>query len=119
FRQRYLADESVARALVTLVRQRVPAEALDKILYFHAAQADALLHDAVTCLLAPLHGRGATEVVLGDVQAGVRRWVGESKTAARWSDATTLRVVQGLLATLRDFGVLAGAAHKRLAPVYL
>src|SRR5262249_8224126 len=32
---------------------------------------------------------------------------------------TTLRVAQGLMATLRDFGVLQGVVHKRLAPLYL
>jgi hypothetical protein len=119
FRQRYLADEAVAQALAALVRQRLPAEDLDKILYFHAATADALLHDVVTCLLAPLSARGATEAVLGGVLAGVRRWVEEGRTTARWSDATTLRVVQGLLSALRDFGIFRGAVHKRIAPVYL
>ena len=32
---------------------------------------------------------------------------------------TTRRVAQGLLAALRDFGVLQGAVKKRIAPAYL
>ncbi len=30
-----------------------------------------------------------------------------------------MRVAQGLLSTLRDFGVLQGEVHKRIAPAYL
>lgn len=40
FRQRYLAEKSVTRALVTLVRGKFPAAALDRLLYFHSARAD-------------------------------------------------------------------------------
>ena len=45
-------------------------------------------------------------------------WVAEGKTAGEWTDDTTRRVAQGLLSTLRDFGVLDGAVHKRIAPAY-
>ena len=48
FRQRYLYEESVTKALVTLVRQKFPITALERLLYFHSARADLLLHDAVT-----------------------------------------------------------------------
>src|SRR3954466_14667823 len=58
FRQRYLADEEVVKALVVLVAKRLPSVSLDRILYFHAAQSDRLLHDVVTEWLVPLQGRG-------------------------------------------------------------
>src|SRR5919106_6379769 len=58
FRQRYLREESVARALVILVDYRFPATSLDRLLYFHSARADHLLHDMVTELLLPLKVRG-------------------------------------------------------------
>ena len=48
FRQRYLTEKSVTKALVTLVRRKFPAAALERLLYFHSARADRLLHDAVT-----------------------------------------------------------------------
>jgi len=38
---------------------------------------------------------------------------------ATWSEPTTRRVAQGVLATLRDFGVLTGVVKKRLAPFYV
>src|SRR5580704_1116892 len=45
FRQRYLSESSVTKALVTLVCKKFPTAALERVLYFHAARADHL-HDA-------------------------------------------------------------------------
>jgi BrxA len=53
FRQRYLREESVTKALVTLVNHRFPSTSLDRLLYFHSTRADHLLHDMVTELLIP------------------------------------------------------------------
>jgi hypothetical protein len=119
FRQRYLTSESVTRSLVNLVNGSFPAEALDRILYFHSTQSDALLHDIVTNVLSHFHAIGKTDVTVGDIQSAITSWINEGKTSANWSEETILRVTQGLLSTLRDFGVLQGATNKRLAPIYL
>ncbi|MBI3302945.1 MAG: DUF1819 family protein, partial [Deltaproteobacteria bacterium] len=119
FRQRYLTAEPVTKALVTLVKGRFSTEGLVCILYFHAAQADALLHDVVTEILLPLYSRGRTDVTIEDIRVPLAHWLDEGKTVGRWSADTILRVAQGLMATLRDFGVLQGVIHKRLAPLYL
>src|SRR5438105_15235059 len=58
FRQRYLQSESVTRSLVTLVHGGFPSEALDRVLYFFAAESDPLLHDIVTEVLAHFHAIG-------------------------------------------------------------
>ena len=119
FRQRYLTSKSITEALVTLVQGGFPNEALDRILYFHAAQSDCLLHDIVTQVLARFHSIGKIDVTSGDIQTVVTPWVDEGKTSVHWSEETSLRVVQGLLSTLRDFGILQGGVNKRLAPIYL
>jgi hypothetical protein len=119
FRQRYLREESVARALVTLVEHRFPATSLDRLLYFHSARADHLLHDIVTELLLPLKVRGITDIEVTDVERVIANWAGEGKTTSPWGDCTIRRVTRGLLSTLRDFGVLAGAVNKRLSPAYI
>jgi hypothetical protein len=119
FRQRYLASEAVTKTLATLVKGPFPTEGLTRIFYFHAARADALLHDTVTEVLSPLHALGKTDVTIQDILTPLARWVTEGKTAGHWSEPTLVRVAQGLMATLRDFGVLQGAVHKRLAPMYL
>jgi hypothetical protein len=119
FHQRYLASEAITKALVTIVKGRFPTEGLTRVLYFHAAQADSLLHDVVTEVLVPLLAQGRTEISVEDIRAPLARWVTEGKTAGHWSEPTLVRVAQGLMATLRDFGVLQGTVHKRLAPMYL
>ena len=119
FRQRYLNEEDVTKALVVLVQKRLPPASLNRILYFHAAKADSLLHDVVTTILLPLKGQGIVDVAVTDIHRELSTWVYDGKTARKWSDATIRRVSQGMLSTLRDFGVLQGAVNKRIAPVYL
>jgi hypothetical protein len=119
FRQRYLTDEEVVKALVALVRDRLPAIALDRILFFHAAKADSLLLDVVIEWLAPRQRDGEIDIDVADVQRLLVGWVAQGKTKGQWSEETTSRVAQGLLSTLRDFGVLQGAVHKRIAPAYI
>jgi hypothetical protein len=118
FRQRYLIKESVTRALVTLVRGKFQAAALGRLLYFHSAHADRLLHDAVTQILFPLHSKGLVDINVPDFQRSLAKWVDEGKTTGHWSEPTITRISQGLLSALRDFGVLRGAVNKKIAPAY-
>jgi len=119
FRQRYLSEEAVARALVALVKRQSNGNTLDRILYFHTARADLLLRDVVINLLVPKRSRGSTDIRVWDVEQALRKWIEEGKTSGAWGNNTIRRVTQGLLSTLRDFGVLQGAVNKRIAPVYL
>jgi AcrR family transcriptional regulator len=119
FRQRYLTEESVTKALVALVRGKFPPAALERLLYFHSALADPLLRDAVTEILVPLHERGLVDLNAREFHRSLARWVEEGKMTGHWSESTITRIAQGLLATLRDFGVLQGAVNKRIAPVLL
>jgi Putative inner membrane protein (DUF1819) len=115
FKQRYLGDPTVLDALVTLVKDGMSAESLDRIFYFQAARSDPLLHDAVTELLASWSVRSDREVRVGEVQDWVGEQVAAGKTERPWSEAVQRRVVQGLLSTLRDFGILEGSVKKRIA----
>jgi hypothetical protein len=113
FKQRYLRDPDVTRALVVLARERPAASVLDRLLYFHAAQADDLLHDVVVGAIASRRRGGRLEVGPTDLDEPLARM------GPGWSLPTRTRIAQGLLSTLRDFGVLQGAARKRLAPFFL
>ena len=119
FRQRYLIDPEVVRALVVLVERQFPATSLDRIFYFHAAQSDRLLHDVVTEWLVPLQMRGVINIEVDELRRLLARWGAEGKTTGEWSGETSRRVAQGLLSALRDFGVLQGAVRKRFAPVFV
>ena len=119
FRQRYLKNPDVLSALVTVARNGMPSESLDRILYFQAAMSDLLLHDLVTELLIDWSGRSEREVRTWEVQNWIEQQVVSGKTERPWSPAVQRRVVQGLLSALRDFGILEGSVKKRLAYVYL
>jgi hypothetical protein len=88
-------------------------------LYYFAARADRLLHDVVIEVLLPLQARGITGIDVVELKRPLKKWVDEGKTSGQWSDPTILRIAQGLLSALRDFGVLQGAVKKRIAPAYL
>ncbi len=118
-RQRYLSEEPVTRALVTLVHGKFPAPALERLLYFHSARADRLLRDAVTDILMPMQARGLRDINVQNFQRSLARQAMEETAAGRWSDSTLTRISRGLLSTLRDFGILQGAVNKRIAPAFL
>ena len=119
FRQRYLSEETVTRALVILVRGHFPAASLDRILYFLSARADKLLYDFVTEVLCPLKASGVVDIHIGEIRRTLLLWTQDRRTKGRWSENTIERIAQGLLSSLRDFGVLKGRVHKQIAPAYL
>ena len=119
FRQRYLGEACVTKALVTLVRKKFSGPALERLLYFHSARADRLLHDAVTEILVPMQERGLVDITVPDFQRVLTKWVREGETTGHWSDSTIVRIAQGLLSALRDFGVLQGKVNKKTAPAYI
>lgn len=119
FRQRYLSDLAVTKALVRLVNGRFSAEGLNCILYFHATQSDRLLHDAVTDLLTSMGNVGRQDVSVRDVENWISKQIAQGKTQGSWSDTTITRCAREILSTLRDFGILQGAVKKRLAPIFL
>ncbi len=122
FRQRYLADPAIVPTLRALQRAELPGRAMDRLLYFHAAQADVLLHDVVTEVLYPFHQDGRDLVDTARVASAIDSWVRAGKAGGSWSTETVERAAQGALAALRDFGLLVGARRsprKRLVVPYL
>ncbi len=119
FRQRYLDDLDVANALAVLVQAGMSNSITDPIFYYYAAQSDRLLHDVVVELLVPLQWRGHEQVTKAEIRSGIRNWVAGGMTTTAWNEPTITRVAEGVMATLRDFGVLSGTHKKALAPIYL
>ncbi len=119
FRQRYLLEDQVTRALVLLVKHSMPTAAMDRILLFHAARADHLLRDVVSEYFLPMYSQGLVDVSLLELERHLASWVHEGKTVSTWGEITLRRVAQELLATLRDFGVLQGNNNKKIAPSFL
>lgn len=119
FRQRYLVNDSLSRSLAVLVKGNLPADTLKPILYFFAASADDLLRDTVLIFLSSRRSSGWMHIRVEDLKRELRDWIAHGKIKDDWTENTLTKVARGLMATLRDFGVLQGAANKSLAPVYL
>ena len=119
FRQRYLTDESLVNSLVTLTNAKFSASALDRIFYYHTALADRLLYDSVVEIIYPMYENGMVDINIVSFKPFLSKLVLEGKTSGHWSEATIVRITQGLLSALRDFGVLQGEAKKKIAPVFL
>ena len=117
--RRYFTDPETTRALVALAQGDFPLLDLDRILFFHAAQSDRLLHDTVSQYLWDLRALGQKQVDTPSMTETLRRWVKQGKTATPWNETTLKRTAVGLLATLRDFGLLEGTVHKRIVTPFL
>jgi len=87
FRQRYLADPELLNALLVLARSNMPAQSLDRILYVLTLRNDALLHDVVAEVLAPIYERGQQEISVEDVTRWVRQQVAAGATERMWGRA--------------------------------
>jgi len=86
--------------------------------YYETARSDPLLAVFTEEALFQWARDGRKEV---DVRA-VLEWVRSNPQIPVWSEYTALRVCQGLLSALRDFGILEGSAggrRKRIVEVHL
>jgi len=119
FRKRYLNESQVTKALISLTRAKHSADRLDQILYFHAARSDPLIRDFVIEVLWPRYQSGRQDILVEDAENWIRKKISKGLTARPWSDNTIEKSAQGLMSTLRDFGVLRGLKNKHLAPAYL
>jgi len=107
------------RFLQPLERANWPIESLRPLLYYHAARSDALLYDFVTQVVYGRWRSGSLDIAAPDAVSFIRQAQKQGKVSPPWSDAVILRVAQGLLSALRDFGVLTGKVLKRIAPPHL
>lgn len=114
-RSRYLNEPDVAESLSALSNGKYPFKSLLPVLFFFAARNDPLLHDTVTTILYPLYQQGHRILNRNDISQPIAEWVASRKTFSSWSEETQDKVIQSLLTTLRDFGVLEGLQKKRIA----
>ncbi len=124
FEARYLRTNGTAHAIHRLVDSPLPAEITDRVLYYYTALAEPIIYDFVTEYLYDLYQRGRQVIAKEDALDFIHQAMVENRTSGLWDSMETQdRVAQGLLATLRDFGILSGqkrsAKPKSFAPVHL
>lgn len=113
------ADGDVGRGLVRLARTPGFGESLDRLLYYLSAKADPLIYDAVVEFVRPRYAAGFGEVSTADARVQLQEWIAAGRMHVAWNAETTERAAQGLLATLRDFGILTGVKRKRITPPFV
>ena len=89
---------------------------LRPLYYWITARNERLMYDYVTGFLA------VNSVNQPRLDTGhTARWITDTVRSAGlvWTEEVTIKVARGLMAALRDFGILEGAAKKRLASSYL
>lgn len=97
--------------------RNVPIEILRPIYYWITARNERLLHDFVCSELLRRSERQEQRITTNDVSAWLRAQL--TARGKAWSEAVTTKVARGMLASLRDFGILEGAVKKKIAPVYV
>lgn len=90
-----------------------PSQIVRPVYYWITAKAEPMIADFSTDFLFP---RSATAHV-GVEQSEVLTWL--SARASGWSPTVSIKVARGLLAAVRDFGILEGRAHKRITHLRL
>ncbi|HXH08854.1 MAG TPA: BrxA family protein [Alphaproteobacteria bacterium] len=105
------------RIVRELEDHHLPVEVVRPLYYWITARTERLLYDFVSTELLN-HNRSHVQRITTD---DVCRWITLRLAACgkNWSPSVTARVARGLLAALRDFGLLEGASKKCIAPVYL
>ncbi len=97
--------------------RNLPVEILRPVYYWITARSECLLYDFV-CTELLYCSKNQTQSIKTDEACG---WISSQLATCgkTWSPTVTAKVARGILATLRDFGILEGASKKRIAPVYL
>ncbi len=105
------------RLVRALEDRDVSLEVLRPVYYWITARNEPVLHDFVRTELRAWSVQPEKRITTNDVTA----WLGTqlSKQGKSWSESVTTKVARSMLTTLRDFGILEGAAIKKIAPVYL
>jgi hypothetical protein len=94
-----------------------PIEIVRLFYYWLTARAEPVLYRYVTEELFEVAKTGGGDVRVDDLTAWIR--VACRNVGKKWSDTVTIKTARGMLATLRDFGILEGGAKKRLASTHL
>jgi hypothetical protein len=105
------------KLLRPLEDREIEIEIIRPAYYWLTARSEKLLYDFVAQELFVANKHHDPNVRINETA----RWITSRLQAQRqrWTPTVTLKVARGLLAALRDFGILEGASKKRISPSYL
>lgn len=97
--------------------RNVSVEVLRPVYYWITAKNERILYDFVCNELRLRSEQQDLRITTNDVIGWLTAQLASCGKA--WSETVTTKVARGMLATLRDFGILEGAVIKKIAPVYI
>ncbi len=107
------------QCLRTFEDRHAPLHVVRPLYYFYAARSEAIIGDFVRDHLYERFRAGLMTVYLDDVLYFIGQAEADGRIPEPWSESVRVKVARGLLAALRDFGILQGRVRKRIAPPYL
>lgn len=107
------------RYLQTLEVGGIDSTTMASLLYFHTARSERILYDFMVEEVFARFKVGHNEIGVEDAVSYISKVTAPEKKDGAWTDTVSLKVARGMLAALRDFGILKGKAKKRLASVFL
>ena len=110
---RWHPPDWILQDLISFAREP-SLDALHTALLLHIPRQDHLLYDFVQDVIMAHRERGEMRVLLSEVQTFLDASQEEHPEIANWSFETRLRLCRGVLATLRDCGLLKGEVNKSL-----
>jgi hypothetical protein len=138
--RRLLGKKTLARSQDTMVRSFAPRflqgnppnawkivrlledrntdlEILRPVYYWITARNDRLLYEFVTEELIHVAGSGDGSIRIEETTTWISAHI--KRGGQEWTPTVTLKVGRGILAALRDFGILEGGTKKQVAPIHL
>jgi hypothetical protein len=87
--------------------------------YYATAQSEFVIKDFVIDFIFKQRGSTRLDINVMDLVKYLRSQPIEKFGGQRWSEGVQKRVARGVLAALRDFGILEGKSKKMMAPFHL
>lgn len=119
FRPRFLngSPPQAWKLARVLEDHRADMQVIRSFYYWITARAEAPLYDFVTDVVYSRSRTTERDIKIDEAVSWLNRVM--QNTGKSWTPTVTRKVARGILATLRDFGILEGRASKRIAPVSL
>jgi len=97
--------------------RNVASELITPIYYWVTARAEPLIYRFMEDEILPRSQGVDQRIRIDETKTWITRVL--SETDQEWSDVVTTKVARGLLAALRDFGILKGKSKKEIDSAYL
>ena len=108
----------VWKDLKLLLLNNIPTTVINSLFYYLTVKSDEFIYDYVINEIYDRYFTGRLSIAAADVYDYIQS-IPEENFNSKWSDYTKLRLSRGIMATLRDFGILTGKAQKKIANYFL